>query len=59
MFCVRCQEDLRDCKCPDKEERVRAIDRHPNILMAHCEGCGEPYPLCKCKSIKGNGHDQG
>ena len=48
MYCAKCQEHLMDCKCPDKEERVRKIAAHPGILMAKCARCLEPYPLCSC-----------
>lgn len=49
MYCAICQKHLSACDCPDKEERVRKIAGHPNIAMAHCPVCREPYPLCRCK----------
>jgi hypothetical protein len=49
MYCAVCQKHLSKCDCPDKEERVRKIAAHPNIMMARCGACGEPYPLCRCE----------
>lgn len=31
MWCMQCQRDLSICICPDLEERLKRLERCPNI----------------------------
>ena len=49
MFCCKCQNDLANCICEDKEERVNSIMGSPSIVCRICQKCGKHYSLCKCE----------
>lgn len=52
MWCVRCNNDLFDCVCPDKDARVRSLDAPGSLVkLEHCALCSEPIYLCKCPEI--------
>lgn len=49
MFCTICKNELRDCTCPDIEERLRRLqtpDSH--VLVPDCPACAKPRAICKC-----------
>ena len=39
MFCIRCQNDIAYCTCPDIEERLKAIAASGNWAMNKCVPC--------------------
>lgn len=51
MFCIRCQNDVYYCTCPDIEERLRAIASHPNWAIAMCNKCKKPMSRCDCPDV--------
>ena len=50
MFCVKCHNDLIDCTCPDKEERITALCNSGFFVYRRCKKCGKHYALCKCEN---------
>jgi hypothetical protein len=48
MFCIRCQNDIAYCTCPDIEERLKAIAASGNWAMNTCWNCGKHNDLCTC-----------
>jgi len=50
MWCVKCDNDLSYCKCPDIDERLRSISDSANIISRWCLGCDKHYSRCKCES---------
>ncbi len=49
MFCVRCQNDVFMCTCPDIRERLREIAEHPGLELKMCPECKEHVSQCRCK----------
>lgn len=49
MFCVKCQHDLSECKCPDLKERLKRIANIPNLAVRWCVKCDSHYSQCKCQ----------
>lgn len=48
MFCTQCKNELTDCTCDDREERLRAIAEHPNIVTDRCAKCANHRKDCTC-----------
>jgi hypothetical protein len=48
MFCMRCQNAVGDCTCPDISERLVKLAGHPNIAIEFCVTCGQHHARCKC-----------
>ena len=46
MFCIRCQNDVSDCICPDIEERLRSIQTH--VAQRMCTKCDQHVDRCIC-----------
>ena len=51
MFCVKCQNDVWMCRCPDIAERLRDISEHSNWDLKMCDVCKEHVSQCRCKSV--------
>jgi len=53
MWCVKCNNELRDCACPDIDERLAGL-RGPdsNVVYRMCLVCGKHYSRCKCETPK-------
>lgn len=49
MYCTLCQNWVRDCICPDIDERLASIGQHPNIAIRVCTKCGRHYARCECE----------
>lgn len=52
MFCAICHNDLIDCNCKDKEERLNRILQNSSIICKWCTVCKKHYALCKCETPK-------
>jgi len=50
MFCMRCQNDLSQCTCPDMNERLEAAAATGYFAYKKCTKCGKHYDLCKCEN---------
>lgn len=50
MYCIRCQNDVAYCTCPDIEERLRSIGSH--VVQATCRDCGKHADHCVCLDSK-------
>lgn len=48
MFCVKCQQDVYYCTCPDINERLAALADHPNWAIAWCNRCNRALAQCDC-----------
>jgi copper chaperone CopZ len=46
MYCIRCQNDVADCTCPDIEERLRSIQTH--VAQMTCTACAQHVDRCLC-----------
>ena len=51
MFCIRCQNEVYDCTCPDILERLKAISEHPAFAIKWCLDCDKAVDLCDCPDI--------
>lgn len=51
MFCIRCQNEVYDCICPDIQERLRAISNHPNFAIEWCLDCDKATSRCDCPDV--------
>lgn len=49
MFCVRCQNEVYYCTCPDIEERLASLRK--DIVMAWCERCDNHIDRCTCPDV--------
>lgn len=52
MFCYLCQRDIKDCICPDIEERLNKIAQRLDIVTEVCAKCGQHRDRCKCEHPK-------
>ena len=51
MFCVKCQNDLYDCTCPDIDERLAKLGGSKSyVVYRMCIICKKHYSRCKCVS---------
>ena len=49
MVCVTCNKDLVECKCPDRDQRIKeGIVDNPGMVHKQCVSCKEHYLICKC-----------
>ena len=48
MFCIRCQNEVYDCRCPDINERLAAIGNHPAFAVMWCLDCDKHIDQCDC-----------
>jgi len=48
MFCMKCQNELRSCSCPDINERLAAIASEGKIIFKTCNICGNHHERCHC-----------
>jgi hypothetical protein len=53
MFCMKCQQNLEQCTCPDLDERLRNLNRPGgHVFIPACPNCGNLKPRCTCKPQK-------
>lgn len=50
MFCVKCQNDLDKCVCPDIDERLAEIAKSEHNVFRMCKAEKKHYKRCKCKN---------
>jgi hypothetical protein len=50
MWCMKCQNDLSECTCPDIEERMASLKGSSHLVMRWCSVCDKHYALCKCEN---------
>lgn len=48
MFCLYCQRELAFCVCPDIEDRLKTLRKHPNLELRWCEKCDRHADRCVC-----------
>ena len=48
MFCIRCNQELGDCTCPDIDERLVRAANHPSIALTFCAKCQKHEARCLC-----------
>jgi len=51
MRCGTCKKELRDCDCPDVDERLRRVAYDPDsVCSSHwCLSCDRHAERCTCK----------
>ena len=50
MFCVKCKNDLDDCTCEDREERMASLRNNKHFIYKMCRTCEKHYAFCKCET---------
>lgn len=48
MFCTRCQNELPDCTCDDRAERIEALNDIDGFETNRCPECAENAQDCRC-----------
>ena len=48
MFCMKCQNDIYACTCPDIEERLDKLVKSKHLYIATCPKCGRHVDRCIC-----------
>lgn len=51
MFCIKCQNDVSYCTCPDINERLAAIGKHSDFALAWCQKCDKHVDQCDCPDV--------
>lgn len=51
MFCIKCQNDVAYCTCPDINERLAAIGKHSAFAVAWCTDCDKHVDQCDCPDL--------
>ncbi len=54
MWCSKCQNELRDCECPDIEERLASLARSPHVALRWCQICNTHADRCNCPKEQAN-----
>lgn len=49
MHCAKCGRTLRDCDCPDIDERMAALQNNDRYVYKMCEKCGKHWERCNCE----------
>ena len=52
MWCSKCQNEMIDCTCSDKDERLKAISESGFFAVRYCTVCNKHYASCKCSEPK-------
>ena len=51
MWCMKCNNDLMECVCPDIEERLATLSGPGGPLVSRwCVACNKHYAGCKCEN---------
>jgi len=50
MWCEACKNELVECVCSDKDERIKSIMATGNFFFRMCTICGKHYARCKCEN---------
>ena len=50
MDCNKCGKNLRDCDCPDIDERMADLIDNPNFIYKMCSICNKHHERCNCKN---------
>jgi hypothetical protein len=48
-WCVKCDKHIRDCECPDMDERLETVRLNKWVIFVICEKCGKHIFRCKCE----------
>ena len=48
MWCVKCNNDLSDCVCPDLQERLNGLG--DVLVYRKCLKCNQHYEKCTCSN---------
>ena len=48
MVCITCSQDLKNCLCPDKKERLNALAQASHVAIKWCRKCQSHYAVCFC-----------
>ena len=52
MFCLKCNNPIASCSCPDIDKRLEAIGGSSHVVLTFCSGCGAHALRCKCPHPK-------
>lgn len=64
MFCMKCNNEMAVCTCPDKAERLNSLGRVGSpVAVKWCRKCNNHYNVCFCEqpdfTVMVNGKDIG
>lgn len=48
MWCMKCNNDLSVCVCPDIDERLASVANSPYLALTFCKACNKHRSRCKC-----------
>lgn len=48
MWCALCHREVRDCVCPDIDERLARLGKSPHLALTYCQSCGRQIERCTC-----------
>ena len=49
MNCDKCKKLIKDCKCPDIDEKLDSLRNNPHYIYKMCDICKRHHDRCKCK----------
>lgn len=47
-LCAKCSNTLRNCTCPDIDERLAELTKSPHLAYRWCQNCDKHYARCNC-----------
>lgn len=48
MTCTECFKEVRDCTCPDIDQRLEDVAKGGLVVMAFCTRCKKHHERCSC-----------
>lgn len=49
MFCMKCNNEMGNCTCPDKVERLNSLKSSNHVAVKWCRKCDQHYAVCFCE----------
>lgn len=49
MECVKCNNEMGNCICPDKIQRLNSLKDLKYVAVKWCRKCDQHYAICFCK----------
>jgi len=49
MWCMKCNNHLSKCTCPDINERLEKLGQWQHLITEFCKNCGLHRDRCKCE----------
>jgi hypothetical protein len=49
MYCTRCNNEMNNCTCLDKAQRLNSLGQSNHVAVKWCRKCNQHYAVCFCE----------